>query len=125
MEQLKEILRKRKQNTQKQKRARALPLVDKGCTDEAAGEQTGMSRRGLEQLRKRFVEEGFEATITGKSKGHRPKSPREKDEARLVALVCGPKPGTPPGTKHRVCSKDERQCRRLTEHNGLDIRQAD
>jgi transposase len=91
-EKLKEILRKRKQNTQTQKRARALLLVDEGCTDEVTGEQTGMSRRGLEQLRKRFVEEGFEATVTGKPKGHRPKSLREKDEARLVALVRGPKP---------------------------------
>ncbi|MDR2048901.1 MAG: helix-turn-helix domain-containing protein [Treponema sp.] len=91
-EQLKEILRKRKQNTQKQKRARALLLVDKGYTDEVTGEQTGMSRRGLEQLRKRFVEEGFVATVTGKPKGHRPKSLWGKDEIRLVALVCGPKP---------------------------------
>jgi hypothetical protein len=51
-----------------------------------------MSRRGLEQLRERFVEEGFETTLNGKGKGRRPRSIRGEDEARLIALVCGPKP---------------------------------
>jgi transposase len=55
-------------------------------------ERTGMSCRGLEQMRQRFVEEGFEVTLEGKPKGHRPRALQGKDEARLVALVCGPKP---------------------------------
>jgi len=55
-------------------------------------EQTGLSRRGLEQLRQRFVEEGFEVTLEGKPRGHRPKLLGGEDEARLTALVCSPKP---------------------------------
>jgi transposase len=91
-EQLKAIVHRGKQTAQKRKRAQALLLVDEGYSDETAGERTGMSRRGLEQLRQRFVEEGFESTVAGKPRGHRLKSLQGKDEARLVALVCGPKP---------------------------------
>jgi transposase len=91
-EQLKAIRYNGKQNAQKRKRAQALLLVDEGYGDKVAGERTGMSRRGLEQLRQRFVEEGFESTLEGKPRGHRPKSLQGKDEARLIALVCGQKP---------------------------------
>jgi hypothetical protein len=31
-----------------------------------------MHRRGIEELRQRFVEEGFEAVLEGKPRGHRP-----------------------------------------------------
>ena len=55
-------------------------------------ERTSLSRRGLEQMRQRFVEEGFEITLEGKPKGHRARALQGEDEARLVALVCGPKP---------------------------------
>jgi transposase len=86
------IINKGKENAQKRKRAQALLLSDEGYTDEMIAERVGMTRRGLEQLRQRFVEEGFETTLEGKPKGHRPRSLQGKDEARLVALVCGPKP---------------------------------
>jgi transposase len=89
---LRGIINPGKQNAQKRKRAQALLLADEGYTDEMISERTGMSRRGLEQLRERFVEKGFETTLEGKPKGHRQKSIQGKDEARLVALVCGPKP---------------------------------
>jgi transposase len=87
-----DILNKGKQNAQKRKRAQALLLADDGYTDELIAERTGMSRRGLEQLRERFVEKGFEPTLEGINKGHRPRSIKGADEARLIALVCGPKP---------------------------------
>jgi hypothetical protein len=38
------------------------------------------------------VEEGFEVTLAGKPRGHRPKALGGADEARLIALVCSPKP---------------------------------
>ena len=77
--------------------ALALLLADEGYTDAMVAERTGMSCRGLEQMRQRFVEEGFEVTLEGKPKGNRPRSLQGKDEARLVAEdlqseVCGPKP---------------------------------
>ena len=87
-----EIINKGKHNAQKRKRAQALLLAEQAYTDDMIAERSGMSRRGLEQLRQRFVEEGFEVTLEGKPKGHRPKALNGADEARLIALVCSPKP---------------------------------
>ncbi len=89
---LKEMLNKGKHSAEKRKRAQALLLAEKDYTDDMIAERTGLSRRGLEQLRQRFVEEGFEVTLTGKPRGHRQKALGGADEARLIALVCGPKP---------------------------------
>jgi len=89
---LKEILNKGKHSSEKRKRAQALLLADESYTDEMIAERVGLSRRGLEQLRERFVEEGFEVTLKGKPRGHRPRILGGADEARLIALTCSPKP---------------------------------
>jgi len=89
---LNEIINKGKHSAEKRKRAGALLLAEKDYTDDMIAERTGLSRRGLEQLRQRFVEEGFEATLTGKPRGHKPKALNGADEARLIALACSPKP---------------------------------
>jgi len=89
---LNEIINKGKHSAEKRKRAQALLLAEGNYTDAMIAERTGLSRRGLEQLRQRFVEEGFEVTLAGKPRGHRPKSLGGEDEARLIALVCSPKP---------------------------------
>ena len=89
---LREIINKGKHSAEKRKRAQALMLAGENYTDDMIAERTGLSRRGLEQLRQRFVEEGFEVTLTGKQRGHKPKKLGGADEARLIALVCGPKP---------------------------------
>ena len=89
---LKEIINKGKHNAEKRKRAQALLLADENYTDDMIADRTGLSRRGLEQMRQRFVEDGFEITLNGKPRGHRPKALGGKDEARLIALVCSPKP---------------------------------
>jgi transposase len=89
---LHEIINKGKHSAQKRKRAQALLLTDAGYTDEATADRAGMHRRGIEELRQRFVEEGFESTLEGKPRGHRPRVLSGEDEARLVTLVCGPAP---------------------------------
>jgi transposase len=89
---LNEIINKGKHSAEKRKRAQALLLAAGNYTDDMIAERTGLSRRGLEQLRQRFVEEGFEVTLAGKPRGHRPKALSGADEARLIALVCSPKP---------------------------------
>jgi transposase len=95
-ETLHEIINKGKHGAQKRKRAQALLLADEGYTDEAAADRAGMHRRGIEELRQRFVEEGFESTLEGKPRGHRPRVLSGEDEARLITLVCGPAPeGSP------------------------------
>lgn len=89
---LKNVVNKGKQSAEKRKRAQALLLAEQNLTDDMIAERTGLSRRGLEQLRQRFVEEGFEITFNGKPRGHKPRALSGTDEARLVALVCSPKP---------------------------------
>jgi transposase len=89
---LNDVLNKGKHGAEKRKRAQALLLADQNLTDDMIAERSGLSRRGLEQLRQRFVEEGFEVTFKGKPRGHKPKKLNGADEARLVALVCSPKP---------------------------------
>jgi transposase len=89
---LNDVLNKGKHGAEKRKRAQALLLADQNYTDGMIAERSGLSRRGLEQLRQRFVEEGFEVTFKGKPRGHRPRALGGADEARLIALVCGPKP---------------------------------
>jgi len=89
---LKDVLNKGKHTAGKRKRAQALLLADQNYTDDMVAERTGMSRRGLEQLRQRFVEDGFEETLKGKPRGHKPRALSGADEARLIALVCSPKP---------------------------------
>jgi transposase len=89
---LKSMLRKGKHTAEKRRRAQAMLLAEENYTDEMIAERTGLSRRGMEQLRQRFVEEGFEVTFEGKSRGHKQKLLGGADEARLAALVCGPKP---------------------------------
>jgi transposase len=86
------IINKGKRGAQKRKRAQAPLLANEGHTDEAAAERTDMSVRGMEDLRKRFVENGFESSLEGKPRGHRPRALSGEDEARLIALVCGPAP---------------------------------
>jgi transposase len=89
---LNDVVNKGKHSAEKRKRAQALLLADQNLTDDMIADRSGLSRRGLEQLRQRFVEEGFEVTFNGKPRGHRPRAILGADEARLIALVCGPKP---------------------------------
>jgi len=51
-----------------------LLLAEENYTNEMIADRTGLSRRGLEQLWQRFVEEGFEVTLNGKVRGHKLKS---------------------------------------------------
>jgi transposase len=89
---LKEIANKEKHSAEKRKRTQALLLAEKDYTDDMIADRTGLSRLGLEQLRQRFVEEGFKVTLTGKPRGHKPKVLGGADKTRLIALVCSPRP---------------------------------
>lgn len=58
----------------------------------------GMHRRGIEQLRQRFVEEGYETTLNGKAHAKNPTLIGGDDEVRLIALAREKKPD---GVRHR------------------------
>jgi transposase len=53
--------------------------------DSEIAERVGMHRRGVEELRQRFVEDGFEVTLEGKPRGRPPLAIQGEDEARLIA----------------------------------------
>jgi transposase len=89
---LRDLIDRGKHGTGKHKRALALLLASEGRTDEAIAEQAGMSLRGVGYVRQRFAEDGFETTLGGKPRGHRPRALTKEDEARLITLVRGPAP---------------------------------
>lgn len=65
-----------------------------GLTDSQVATTLGVSVRSIEHLRRRLVEEGFEAAL-GRKKQSRPSVERKFDgrkEARLVALSCSRPP---------------------------------
>ena len=96
---LEALTRKGKTGAREFIHARALLLGDAGpdgpaWTVAAVAEALGVTSRTIEHLKKRFVEEGFEAALVRKS---RAKPPRDvvfdgAFEARLIALACSAAP---------------------------------
>lgn len=96
---LEALTRRGKINAKKFAYARALLLCDAGSNGPAwtvadTAEALGVTSRTIEHLKKRFVEEGFEAALERKQSG---KPPREVKfdgafEARLITLACSSAP---------------------------------
>ncbi|MDR2795241.1 MAG: hypothetical protein LBB47_00845 [Spirochaetaceae bacterium] len=87
------VINRGKHVAQKRKRAQALLLINEGYTDEMTVGTIGMHCRAREDLRQRFVEDGFGVSLEeGKVRGRRPRSLQGADKARLIAPVCGPVP---------------------------------
>jgi transposase len=94
---LRELSRKRTASVRMVRRAQALLLAADEQTDEVIAGQLRMSVTTLERLRRRFVEEGLEASLRERPRpGARPKlGPQE--QAMVVALACT----KPPEGRHR------------------------
>jgi|GEM_PF-863957 hypothetical protein len=92
IEELNGILNRGRHSAQKRKRAQALLLAHAGKTDQDIADIVGMHRRGIEQLRQRFVEEGYETTLNGKAHTQGPPLIGGEDELRLIALAREKKP---------------------------------
>ena len=90
--QLEDILNKGKHSAQKRKCAQALLHAHRGWNDQQIMEAVGMRRSSVEDLRLRFVEDGFETVLHGKPKRHRMPVLDGRAEAMLLALVCSSKP---------------------------------
>jgi len=99
---LNEIVAKFKGSSQKVRRAQVLLKADAdgpGWTDAKIAEAFGCRTKTVENIRERFVTEGFEITLNGKP---RPKPPSQKvldgeQEAKVIALRLG---SPPPGFAH-------------------------
>lgn len=90
------ILNRGKHCAQTYKRAQALLLCNEGLVDSEIAIRVNMTIRGIELLRQRLVEEGFDIALNGKERGHRPNILDGEDEARLIQLACEE---TPEGMK--------------------------
>lgn len=95
--QLHDIVRKLKGTSQKVKRANILLKADSsrfGWTDAKIAESLDCRTKTVENVRKRFVEEGFEIALNGKK---REKPPTSKildgeQEAKIIAMRLGKPP---------------------------------
>lgn len=89
-----EVVRKLKGTSQKVKRASILLRAEQGWTDAKIAEALDCRTKTVENVRKRFVERGFELALNGKT---REKPPVEKlldgeQEAKIIALRLGEPP---------------------------------
>lgn len=89
---LEDILARGKHTAQKRKRAQAMLHAHQGMTDKENAAICGMHTRSIQEIRKHFVEHGFELTLNGFPKKPRSKKLNVADEARLIALACETRP---------------------------------
>ena len=93
-QQCKDVVKKLKGNSQKVKRANILLKADQGWTDTKIAEALDCRTKTVENIRKRFVEMGFEQTLDRKT---RTTPPVEKildgeQEAKIIAMRLGNPP---------------------------------
>jgi len=89
---LRALIRKGTASARMLTRARVLLLSDQGSTDEQIAATLHVGTTTVERLRRRFVEEGLDATLQERPRpGGTPKLDG-KQEALLVALACSEPP---------------------------------
>lgn len=95
---LKRLISTGKTAAYKQRHARILLLADEesgsgGMTDEQIAKAVGCGTATIERLRRRLVEEGFEAALERHKSSRRYERKLDGDgEAHLIALACGQPP---------------------------------
>lgn len=89
-----EVVKKLKGTSQKVKRANMLLKADQGWTDAKIAEALDCRTKTVENIRKRFVEDGFEQTLDRKPRKTPPvgKLLDGEQEARIIALRLGDPP---------------------------------
>ena len=93
VEALNGYISKGKHNAQLANRARCLLACNDGDkTDSQIAAALRMHRRTVEEIRKRFVENGFEACLKGLPKAHKPSIMHGENQARLISLACEARP---------------------------------
>ncbi len=87
-QQLLELTSKGKVGVRKYKRAMALLCADEGDTDREIARHVRLHEVTVENLRKRFVEEGLEAALNEKPRPGKARKLDGRQQAHLVALAC-------------------------------------
>lgn len=92
---LNDVVKKLKGSSQKVRRAQVLLKADSdgpAWTDALIAEAYGCRTKTVENIRERFVTEGFERTLNGQAKATRSKLLTGDQEAKIIALRLGPPP---------------------------------
>ena len=82
-------------SSQKVRRAQALLKADAdgpAWTDADIADAFGCRRQTVENVRERFVTDGFDLTLNGRPRAPRPKVLTGEQEAKVIALRLGPPP---------------------------------
>src|SRR5437870_13512286 len=96
-ESLKQVIGKLKGTSQRVRRAQVLLKADAdgpGWTDAKIADAFGCRTKTVENIRERFVTQGFDITLDGqtRSKPPRPKLLDGEQEAKVIAMRLGPPP---------------------------------
>jgi len=89
---LQKIIRQGGETASVRNRAQVLLLSNQGRTDSDIANIMFMSWRAIAGIRRRYSEEGFEATLFDKARSGRPPTYTADDEAELTALACSEPP---------------------------------
>ena len=89
---LESMTSKGKVSARRMKRALVLLAADEGKTDEQIAQQARVHRTTVEELRKRFVEEGLEVALSERPRPGKERLLDGKQEAYLIALACSSPP---------------------------------
>jgi transposase len=89
---LESLIRGGKASVRKVKRALVLLAVDDGHRDEDIAAQVRVHRTTIENLRKRFTEEGLEAALNERPRPGNPRKLDGRQEAYVIALACSDPP---------------------------------
>ena len=88
------VTRRGKASARRIKRALVLLAADDGDKDQQIAAKARVSLRTVEGLRRRFVEEGLEATLSDRPRPGKARLMDGHQEAYLIALTCStPPPG--------------------------------
>ena len=111
-DQLEGLIKRGREAAYRRRHAQVVLLVDEGehgpsLYDKDAAEQTGFTRRTVEQIRERCVTEGLNSALERKKRSrHRSRKLDGEGEARLVSLACSDAPeGYARWTLHMLADK--------------------
>lgn len=92
-EELKSIISSGKNSAKKILKSRVLLKVDQGWTDKKVSEALDITPRTLENMRKQFVEDGFEGFLKGRYDQRTYLRKLDgKQEAQLITIACSESP---------------------------------
>jgi transposase len=91
-EQLKEVTRRGSSPARKLKRAMILLKADEGSDDEQVARMLDVGIATVGRIRKRFVEEGLDASLSERPRSGRPAEIGGKQQAHIIALACSQPP---------------------------------